>query len=125
MTDMGKNGPQYSASKRPSHFVKQSPGPGAYKPDAQAIKNKAAQFSMGSQKSTMLKELNSNPGPGAHEYTSQITAGSKYGFGTSGRAKLKPDAGPGPGSYEYQKVVGHSNSGIPPTQWINSLLFMA
>ncbi len=34
MTDMGKNGPKYSASKRPSQFVKESPGPNAYQPDA-------------------------------------------------------------------------------------------
>ena len=67
MTDMGKNGPKYSASKRPSQFVKESPGPNAYQPDAHAVKNKAAQFSMGSQKRTMLKELNHNPGPGAHD----------------------------------------------------------
>jgi len=64
---------------------------------------------MGSQKRTMLKELNNNPGPGSHDLSSQL-AGSKFGFGTSGRAKLKPDASPGPGSYEYQKVVGFSNS---------------
>ena len=57
----------------------------------------------------MLKELNSFPGPGAHAHQSQLS-GSKYGFGTSGRQKLKADSTPGPGSYEYQKVVGFSNS---------------
>ena len=60
----------------------------------------------------MLKyqaDLNKNPGPGAHEARSQL-AGSKFGFGSSQRAKLRPDTTPGPGSYEYLKVVGNSNS---------------
>ena len=30
--DMGKNGPKYSAKKRPANLVKDSPGPGAYQP---------------------------------------------------------------------------------------------
>lgn len=64
MTDMGKNGPSYSASKRLNCPNKDSPGPGAYQPDIATVKNKAAQFSMGHQKRTMLKELNNNPGPG-------------------------------------------------------------
>ena len=108
-TDMGKNGPKYSANKRPSQWLKQSPGPGAYEPILGTVKNRAAQYSLGSQKRTMLKELNSFPGPGQHESKSQLS-GSKYGFGTSTRAKLRPDSTPGPGSYEYQKVVGYSNS---------------
>ena len=59
----------------------------------------------------MLKELNNFPGPGAHDAASQLR-GSKYGFGSSTRAPLKPDSTPGPGSYEYQKVVGHSNASL-------------
>ena len=47
----------------------------------------------------MLKELNKNPGPGAHDSKSQLS-GSKYGFGTSQRQMLKADSTPGPGSYE-------------------------
>ena len=67
MTNMGKNGPKYSANKRLTNPVRDSPGPGAYEPIVASVQNKAAQFSMGSQKRTMLKELNSNPGPGAHD----------------------------------------------------------
>ena len=49
----------------------------------------------------MTKQLNDNPGPGAHEATSYTKDHAKYGFGTSTRAPLKKDTTPGPGSYEY------------------------
>lgn len=64
--------------------MKDSPGPGAYHPAVQNVQNKAAQYKLGTQKRTMLKELNRFPGPGQHEHQSQLS-GSKYGFGTSGR----------------------------------------
>lgn len=99
-TDMGKNGPKYSANKRPVNPVKDSPGPGAYQPVVQNVQNKAAQYKLGTRKRTMLEVLNKNPGPGAHIHQSQLS-GSKYGFGTSGRQKLNADSTPGPGSYEY------------------------
>lgn len=75
------------------------------------MQNKAAQYSMGGQKRTMLKELNNNPGPGAHEAKSQLS-GSKFGFGSSTRAKLRPDTTPGPGNYECAKVIGFSNANL-------------
>ena len=71
--------------------------------------NKAAEYKMGSERRTMLKEANKYPGPGAHEAKSQLS-GQKYGFGSSKRAELKKDGTPGPGSYEAQKVVGLTNS---------------
>ena len=97
---MGKNGPKYSASKRPNDIVKPTPAPNAYRPMTQSVQNRSAQYSLGTQKRTMLKELNNNPGPGAHDSKSQLK-GSKFGFGTSTRAMLKKDTTPGPGSYEY------------------------
>ena len=44
---MGKNGPKYSANKRPMNPVKDSPGPGAYQPVVQNVQNKAAQYKLG------------------------------------------------------------------------------
>lgn len=106
---MGTYGPKFSVMTRPSEFKKDAPGPGAYQPKAQNVQNKAARYSFGHQKRTMLKELNSNPGPGSAEAKSQL-GGSQFGFGTSTRVGLKKDTTPGPGSYEYQKVVGYSNA---------------
>ena len=106
---MGKNGPHYSNAKKFVNPVKDSPGPAHYHPVPANVQNKAAEYKLGTRKRVMLTELNQFPGPGQHESKSQLS-GSKYGFGTSTRQPLKPDATPGPGSYECQKVVGYSNS---------------
>ena len=98
--DMGKNGPKYTANKRPLYIVKEAPGPGAYEPMPHNIQTKSARYTLGTQKRTMLKALNTNPGPGDHEAKSQL-GGSKYGFGSSTRAALKPDGSPGPGAYKF------------------------
>jgi hypothetical protein len=37
ITDMGKNGPKYTAKSRPSTLIKNAPGPGAYDPLAQNV----------------------------------------------------------------------------------------
>ena len=74
-----------------------TPGPGTYSPDHHAKLNKAPQFTVGTQQRVMLKELNSNPGPGI--YQNNIGKGGSS-FGTSTRVKLKYDNSPGPGSYK-------------------------
>ena len=96
---MGKNGPKYSNAKKFTQSVKHTPGPGHYQPEPRNVASKSASYGLGTQKRTMLKELNKNPGPGAHDSKSQLS-GSKYGFGTSQRQMLKADSTPGPGSYE-------------------------
>ena len=55
-------------------------------------------YSPGAQNRVMLKELNDNPGPGAHESQSQLS-GYKFGFGSSAKLPRKDDRHPGPGYY--------------------------
>ena len=98
--NVGKEGPKYTASKRPDQSAKHAPGPGDYDPTPKNVQTAAPQYCLGSEKRTMLKVVNKNPGPGTHEHKSEL-AGSKHGFGTSSRQPLKPDSQPGPGSYEY------------------------
>jgi hypothetical protein len=57
----------------------------------------------------MIKELNSNPGPGiyANNKVPVGKGGPKYGFGSSTRVNLKYDNSPGPGSYKIPVQVGN------------------
>lgn len=99
-------GPKYAVGARSKTAIKQSPGPGSYQQDQQAVKTTAARYSLGKEKRAMLKSLNNNPGPGTNESKSQLQ-GPKYGFGSSQRAKLRPDSTPGPGQYGFIPEVGH------------------
>ena len=61
----------------------------------------------GTQKRTLLKELNDNPGPGAHESNKSQLAGNKWGFGSSAKLPKKDDKTPGPGQYFIPVQVGN------------------
>lgn len=72
-------------------------------------------LSPGNQKRVMLKELNENPGPGAHESNSQL-AGYKFGFGSSQKLPKMEDKQPGPGAYFIPTQVGNVPSYSMPNR---------
>ena len=63
----------------------------------------------------MLKELNSNPGPGIYANKSQL-AGKKHGFGSSTRLYISDDKSPGPGSYKIPTHVSNVPSYSMPNR---------
>lgn len=87
-------------------YLKYSPGPGEYSPEARVVKNKAPQFSMGSEskKTIAAKPLNRFPGPGTYE-GSKPKRNTSYGFGSSKRMEIKKDNSPGPGSYKIPTKI--------------------
>ena len=105
----GAETPGYSINKRPSEFLNQSPGPGAYQPKIPVVQQTAPIFSLGSQKRLLLQDTvvkNRNPGAGSHELGTKIGESPAFGFGSSTRKALKDDGQPGPGQYEYTAEVG-------------------
>jgi hypothetical protein len=58
----------YTMNGREKLSMKETPGPGQYTPDDTKVKNKSANYSMGTQKKDLLpcKPLNENPGAGSY-----------------------------------------------------------
>ena len=86
--------------------VKDSPGPGAYSPDSRTVKNKAPNFSMGSEKKKTIaaKPKNHFPGPGSYN-EDKPKRQTSYGFGSSKRMYVKSDNSPGPGAYRIPTKI--------------------
>jgi len=81
---MAPSGPQYSTSLKNEPKPKPSPGPGAYNPKTDPVQKSGQQYSVGFEKRTLLKELNSNPGPGQHDAPGSF-GGPQFGFGSEVR----------------------------------------
>jgi len=81
---IGADGPKFTANGRSRELSRSTPGPGSYQPALHQVQRASSKNAFGSQKRIMLKELNSNPGPGQHKDKSQF-GGPKFGFGSEAR----------------------------------------
>lgn len=81
------------------------PGPGAYSPSVEYVKNSAPRSGMGTSQRGGLYSSKSNPGPGQYDVRGRI-GGPKYGFGSQSRSGGYGTATPGPGHYDHKHYVG-------------------
>ncbi|CDW79521.1 UNKNOWN [Stylonychia lemnae] len=97
---IGANGPKFTFQPKNEQLIKdQSPGPVAYEPNVNYIKDNLRGFQIGkSQRQDIVsKEVKELPGPGGYD-TPMKTVGPQYTMG--GRSKSRTDMMPGPGQYE-------------------------
>jgi len=99
-------GPKYIMNpRRDEKYERYVPGPGAYNPSVNLVKENGPAIGMGSSNRHDLYASKSNPGPGQYDTRGNI-AGPKWGFGSEMRGKNHKSAVPGPGSYNLPTTVG-------------------
>jgi len=81
------------------------PGPGAYSPSVEFVKEKNSGPKMGTSIRTDLYDSKANPGPGQYDVRGRVV-GPKWGFGSDQRGKDYTSTVPGPGSYDLPSKVG-------------------
>ena len=102
-------GPKYIMNPRREDEKVQNarylPGPGAYSPSVEFVKNHQPAIGMGTSQRSGLYSTKSNPGPGQYDVRGRI-AGPKWGFGSQQRNGGNSNATPGPGHYDHKNYVG-------------------
>jgi len=101
-------GPKYIMNPRRednNQGTRYVPGPGAYTPAVELVKEKSPGVRMGSSNRSDLHGPRLNPGPGQYDVRGNL-AGPKWGFGSDQRGRDYKSTVPGPGSYNLPTTVG-------------------
>jgi len=100
--------------------LQNGPGPGAYDPSLNQVRDKGPQYVFGRGGRSELAGKNGMPGPGQYD-TVPRTGGAVIGFGTGVRTSNKASDTPGPGYYNLPKVTGHLANYYPQdSKWKDS-----